>query len=139
LGIVDEDFEDREYAEEFTLLFHLSGQLKLKKHPASHHYLIMICPGFEEWLLERTKEMGKTMEDYGLHSDLIRLRKTTKTAKSEDEDPYSDNFRRLFKSLRDHNSVCIALIRFWITYLKENPYTADLTYLVEETHRLTQR
>jgi hypothetical protein len=136
LGIVDEDFEDRAYPKQFELIYHLPNQIKLKKHPDKHHYLIMICPVFEKWLLKIVDEMGHTMNDFGLPDDLEKLKNITKTSKSETEDPYSDNFRRLFKALRDTNPQSVILIRHWITYLKQNPFTADLTYLRQTTEQL---
>lgn len=138
LAIVDEDFEEREYPRECNLIYQLPGKLKLKKHPLKHHYFIMICPEFEKWLIGQVKEMGSTLEEYGLPSDLDQLERITKTSKSENQDPYSDNFKRLFKDLREYNTTSIALIRLWITYLKENPYNADLVHLVAETDKLCQ-
>lgn len=39
LGIVDEDVQDRAYAQLFEVIWQLPGSLKLLKHPRRHHYL----------------------------------------------------------------------------------------------------
>lgn len=48
LGIVDEDVEDRAYAQLFAIVWDLPGSLKLLKHPQRHHFLIYLCPAIEK-------------------------------------------------------------------------------------------
>lgn len=139
LGVCDEDFKDRAYVEEFREIYCLADALRLFKHPLRHHYIILRCPGAEKWDIAAAEEAGLHLSEFDLPHDYLKLRKITKTSKSEEHDPYSDNFRRLFKALKQHKPLRIAVLTFWMDYLKTNPYTADINWLIEETNRLLDR
>ena len=64
--------------------------------------------------------------------------KITKTSKDENDDEFSSNFKELFKELRIKNPSKVAVLRFWIEYLKANTYQADLDFIRSETLRLTE-
>lgn len=136
LGIVDEDFEDRAYTQEFTLVYDFPGCLQLLRHPDRAHFLILRCPGMETWIINRARESTLTLEAFGLPEEISALKKITKTSKSGSDDPYSENFRRLFKALKQADRPSIKVLTLWISYLKENPYTVDINWLVEETDRI---
>ena len=138
LGVVDEDVEDREYAQAFQVVYELPGCLKLLKHSHRHHFLIYLCPAVEKWIIARAEDARLSLETYGLPHDFDKLRKISKTSKSENSDPYSDHFQRLFRAFRQANPPSIAVLTFWITYLKANPYQIDLDYLIRETNNLTE-
>jgi hypothetical protein len=138
LGVVDEDVEDRQYAQQFQLLYDYQGCLRLLKHPNRPHFLIYLCPAVEKWIIGRADEAAISLTDFGLPHDFDKLRKLSKTSKSEAQDPNSDNFQRLFKVLRQANPPAVAVLTFWISHLKENSYTADLGFLQTETYRLTR-
>jgi hypothetical protein len=136
MGIVDRDKRELAYASECNLVFELPGQLQLLKHRQRNHYLIFICPAAEKWLLESAKQANVSLSDYGLPDDFEQLKSLTKTAKSKDKDPFSINFRRFFKVLRDSSSVNVAVLSLWISFLKSHPYNADLKDLIEKTHQI---
>jgi hypothetical protein len=81
-------------------------------------------------------DSGISTEDFGLPSDFKQLLKITKTSKSENEDPFSGNFRDLFRAFKKSNSHSIAILTFWIEYLKANPYSADLGHIKTETNKI---
>ena len=136
LGVVDEDVQEREYAQQFDLVLETNDYLKLLKHPNRHHYLIYLCPAVEKWIIACADEALISLTDYGLPRDFDKLQKISKTSKSEEQDPYSENFQRLFRDFRRAKSPLVSVLTLWITYLKTNPYTADLDWLTEETNRL---
>jgi hypothetical protein len=137
LGIIDRDKKILAYVEQFTVMYDVPDTLQLLKHPNKHHYLILICPAIEKWIMLNADEAGMNLTDFGLPHDFEKLRVITKTSKSEHDDPYSENFQRLFKEIRKRSPRPWMIFASWITYLKANPYTADLNVLVGETDRLT--
>ena len=63
LGIIDEDKNKgpvAKYFTEFELLLEENG-LILKKHIESQHYLILICPEIENWLLNNAADIISTL------------------------------------------------------------------------------
>jgi hypothetical protein len=137
LGIVDKDKIELAYFQEFNLVVELPGGIQLCRHRAeSHHYLIFIRPTMEKWILACADDSGISTEDFGLPADFKQLLKITKTSKSENEDPFSSNFRDLFRAFKKSNSSSITILTFWIQYLKTNPYTADLEHIGIETARI---
>lgn len=136
LGVVDEDVEDRPYAQHFQVVCEHDNCLKLLKHTTRSHYLIFLCPVIEKWIIGRAEDVGITLTSFGLPHDFDKLRKLSKTSKSESKDPYSENFLKLFRALRDANPPPVAVLKYWITYLKENSYQANLPQLIGETEAL---
>ncbi|RYC71935.1 MULTISPECIES: hypothetical protein [Spirosoma] len=136
LGIVDEDVQDREYAQNFDSIYHIEGCLRLLKHSTRPHFLIYLCPAVERWIIFCADEAQISLTTYGLPHDFDKLRKISKTSKSEDRDPHSDNFQKLFRALRQSNSPSVSILQLWVNYLKTNPYTADVNWLIDETNRL---
>ncbi|MBC8155427.1 MAG: hypothetical protein H7Z72_21270 [Bacteroidetes bacterium] len=136
LGIIDRDKKILAYTGQFDLVYELPDALQLLKHPTRHHYLIFVLPAVEKWLLLGAEEVDLKLTDLGLPHDLGKLCDITKTSKSENDDPYSDHLTKLFRELKRRKSVRMQVLSFWITYLKENPYTADMAQLVAETNVL---
>lgn len=139
LGVVDEDVEDRAYAQEFDVIYELPDCLRLLKHPGRHHYLIFICPAAERWIIDSADKAGISLTTYNLPHDFKELRKLTKTSKSESSDLHSENFQRLFRALRQSNPLPVAVLTLWIRYLKENHYTVDINQLTSETNRIADQ
>ncbi|WP_375444889.1 hypothetical protein [uncultured Fibrella sp.] len=137
LGIVDEDVQDRHYAEAFDVIYNVPGSLRLLKHRHRFHFLIYICPAVEKWIIMAADEVTISLTDYGLPHDFDKLRKLSKTSKSENTDPFSENFQQLFNVLKARKPSCTRVLSYWIKYLKENKYTADLLHIMEETDRIS--
>ena len=129
LGIIDEDKRVMFYAEEFELLNDVEGLIKLLKHPRQNHFIIYISPAMEKWLLTVSRSQNINLSELGLPTDIKGLVSITKTTKSENNDPFSSNLKDLFKTLKISSSPIIATLIFWIEYLKENPYDANLELL----------
>jgi hypothetical protein len=136
LGIIDRDKKELGYANQFDLLVEIPNTLQLFKHHHKSHYLIFICPAVEKWIIACAVDAELLISDFGLPSDFLSLTKITKTSKSENNDEFSSNFRDLFKALRFENPSNVAVLRFWVEYLKENPYQADLDFIKIETLKM---
>ncbi|WP_157579249.1 hypothetical protein [Spirosoma montaniterrae] len=136
LGIIDKDKKALKYLDECQLVCELDGFLQLLRHQTEHHYLIMIRPAMERWILNTASVASLSLPDFDLPDNLEKLCDLTKTAKSDREDSNAQKFGRLFKELKRSNPPAIAILTFWISYLKANPYTADVDWLVLETERL---
>lgn len=137
LGIIDKDKKALKYLDECQLVCEQDGFLQLLKHQTQNHFLIIIRPAMEKWILNTAKSSGLSLPDFGLPADLDKLCDLTKTAKGDKEDPNVQKFGSLFRALRQSNPPSITILKFWITYLKANPYQADLNYLIQETNKLT--
>ncbi|MEY4540115.1 MAG: hypothetical protein RLZZ306_1872 [Bacteroidota bacterium] len=133
VGIIDRDKKELGYVEQFTLVVEVSETLQLFRHRNKNHYLIFICPAVEKWIISCASDAEILLSDYGLPNDFQSLMKITKTSKDENDDEFSSNFKELFKELRIKNPSKVAVLRFWIEYLKANAYQADLNYIVNET------
>lgn len=136
LGVIDRDKVILKYIEEFDVLIDVNDKLQLLKHPRRHHYLIFISPAPEKWIIATAEEVGISLQDFGLPHDFDKLCRITKTAKSENDDPYSSNFQQLFKEIKRRDSKYWRILSFWISYLKTNPYTADLPWIKEVTNTI---
>lgn len=135
LGIVDRDKRSLDYAKEFEVVFQTT-QLELMKHKIKHHYLIFIIPAMEKWLMENLDEIGGFLSDFGLPNDFEKFKKITKTSKSEQNDPYSKHLDSLFKTLKEKGAKNVLILAYWLNYLKNNPYNADLEVLRTETEKI---
>ncbi|GAB3642727.1 hypothetical protein [Spirosoma arcticum] len=136
LGIIDKDKKVLKYLDECQLVCEQAEFLQLYKHGSEHHYLIIIRPAMERWILNTADVAGLSLKDFDLPDDLDKLCDLTKTAKSDKQDPNAQKFGQLFRELRRYNPPSVTVLSFWITYLKANPYTVDTDWLIQETDRL---
>lgn len=97
LGIIDEDKDKgsvHPYIKEFDTKISVANLL-LKKHRQREHYLILICPEIENWLLNDAKSVNIDLSSFELPPDLKGLIKLSKT-KDINKNP---DFNRLIKAL----------------------------------------
>ncbi|MBN8825800.1 MULTISPECIES: hypothetical protein [unclassified Spirosoma] len=136
LGLIDKDKKILKYTEEFDTVIEVKDRLELLKHPSRHHYLIFISPAQEKWIIAVAEEVGLSLTEFNLPHDFNQLRDITKTSKSENDDPHSANFQQLFKEIKKKQSRYLKVLSFWVSYLKDNPYSADLEWIAIETDRI---
>ncbi|MFN0036529.1 MAG: hypothetical protein ACKVUS_15800 [Saprospiraceae bacterium] len=82
VGIVDDDKRKPPYLDDFQLLQASEG-VAVKKKPNKEHYVIVVSPALEKFLLQNCMAVGKRMEDFNLPSDLRQLKKRTKKPQVE--------------------------------------------------------
>ncbi len=90
----------------------------------------------EKWIIASTDEVSIQLTDYNLPHDFRKLKEITKTSKSDNDDIHSNDFKRLFKSLKDSQSTNSRVLAFWVEYLKSTNYEANLEYLKFETDKI---
>ena len=124
LGIIDRDKHEIDYLNEFNEIC-TSGSLILHQHKIRHHYIIQICPAMERFILRNVTQAGISLNEFDLPSDFDLLKKESKSVNSK-SDP---RFKKLFKTLKQHNVAEIEKLCNWIKYLKEANYNADVSVL----------
>jgi len=124
LGIIDKDKKEIDYLAEFDLVVQ-SGSLLLYKHQKRPHYFIQISPAMERFILHNAEVTGIDLAEFGLPTDLDRLRKQSKLIRSKDD----IRFKKLFKAILKGGSEEFIRIAAWIKYMKDDPYNIDLEVL----------
>lgn len=118
VGIVDKDKRQISYVDEFKEVAHTES-LSFYKHPEKEHYLIMISPAVDCFILKCAEEEGVDLEKYGLSSDLKSFTKQTKLVTSKDD----ATFKKLFQELKNADEAIV--LKQTLKYLKENKYLSD--------------
>lgn len=124
VGVIDFDTEKTQptYVHEFSEIAH-TAHILLLKHTTKPHYLVMIKPAMDQFILDCAKEQGVNMSDFDLASDLEGFKKQTKTVDSK----YDIRFKKLFKAIR-HNSEMVILHNV-LNYLKDHRYKSSVEAL----------
>ncbi len=117
VGIIDNDKRRPGYLDEFTCVAS-STHIQLLKHPQKNHYIIVLSPACEGFVLSVVQQAGLSMEDYNLPGELDNLKKITKSIVSSKD----ARLVGLFKDLR----LCgeCAILKNVLVYLLENRYKA---------------
>lgn len=117
LGIIDEDKNkgQSKYFLEFDLVVQ-ENNLILKKHKNKKHYLILVCPEVEKWLLHDAKMIGVNPSDaeYNLPNELKGL---IKISKIKDIDR-NEGFKKFIKTLIREQAPSITTLKKWIELFK---------------------
>lgn len=99
--------------------------LSLLKHKNKPHYMILVCPAIENFILNAASSIGVNPQEYGIPSDLEKLKVRTKVHTAK-QDP---DLRRLNYALLGAPSV--SKLRKLLSYLVEIQYQADINVLRE--------
>ena len=118
LGIIDEDKNKgatSKYFLEFITIIE-KDNLILKKHPTRKHYLVLVCPEAEKWLLNDAKQVGTnpTDEEYNLPDEMKGL---IKLSKIKDIDR-NEGFKKFIKALIKAKAPSISTLKKWIELFK---------------------
>ncbi|WP_153798073.1 hypothetical protein [Foetidibacter luteolus] len=97
LGIIDEDTTKVRKANYFSDFIQLKDEysLKLKKHLLRAHYLIVICPAIEKWLLQAASGVNVDPVAFNLPHELAGFAQISKV----DDISKNINFYRFVKEL----------------------------------------
>lgn len=124
LGILDKDKRELFYLREFDRLV-AHHHLELFKHRHRHHYIILIAPAIELFIINNAAEAGISLVSFDLPDTLDELRKVSKSVGSK-TDP---RFQKLFNKLVEKKTSEVMLLIAWIRYLKEKNYKANIAAL----------
>lgn len=112
LGIIDEDtikVRKADYFSDFSII-KTENNLILKRHPALPHFLIVICPVIEKWLLENSKQAEVIPETFDLPNE---LKDFAHISKIKDIDK-NIGFKRFIKELVEKKAPGILTLKNWI-------------------------
>lgn len=122
LGVIDNDKKQVAYMSEFQEITS-TDSLKLLKHPAKHHFLILVSPAADSLILNAAIEKDINPEDYNLPSDLAEFTDITKQIISKE----NKDLKKFIRQLRDAKEINI--LKNWVEYLDANPYQYDIEKL----------
>lgn len=122
VGIVDKDKRQIRYVDEFKEIAH-TDSLYFYKHPEKAHYLIMISPAVDRFILKCAEEKAIEIEQYGFSSDLKSFTEQTKKVSSKED----ATFKKLFQELKKADEAIV--LRRVLEYLKVNKYQSDIEKL----------
>lgn len=124
VGIVDKDKRELDYLKEFDK--YEFQNLNLYKHQSKHHYMIQLDPPLEQWILRIAEEGGINVLDYGLSTDINKLKKITKSELAEE----TTELRSLCRALLNSASPTMTRLCNWLNYFKEKQYQSDINELI---------
>jgi len=124
VGVIDSDKRKPSYVNEFKEIAH-TEHLSLLKHTTKTHYLIMVSPAMDKFIIDCAEEEGVNLREYDLPSDLDAFKDQTKAVSTKND----VRFKRLFKKLK--NNVEITILCNVLNYLKSNQYKSSTTDLLK--------
>ena len=117
VGIIDADKRRPGYLNEFREIAS-SKHLKLFHHPARPHFIILVHPAADGFILSCVETAKVDMKDYGLSPVLKEFTTQTKNVMSNKD----VRFKRLFKSLKDTKEM--KLFESVVTYFANTTYNS---------------
>lgn len=118
VGVIDADKRPPSYINEFKEIAS-SKHLRLLRHPQRVHFIILVYPAADGFILSCAESEELNMEEFELSSDLKEFITQTKNVMSNKD----ARFRRLFMAMRDQKEM--KLLGTLITYLISHSYASD--------------
>lgn len=115
VGIIDADKRRPSYLNEFSEICS-STHIKLFRHSVRCHYIIIVYPAADGFILSCTEDAKINLEDYGLSPVLKEFTSQTKNVMSNKD----YRFKRLFKSMENIGEM--KLLQKLLYYLVNNTY-----------------
>lgn len=118
LGIIDEDKNKgpvAKYFLEFKFIVEENG-LILKSHPQRKHYLILICPEIEKWLLTNANLVNLNPKNFNMPENFLGFKKITKTQNID----ANTSFYQFIKELIEKEAPGIITLKNWIENFNRN-------------------
>lgn len=118
VGIIDADKRRPGYLSEFREIAS-SEHLKVFRHPVRSHFIILVHPAADGFILSCAESAQVNMMDYELSPVLKEFTAQTKNVMSNKD----VRFKLLFKSMKDVGEM--KLLKTVLTYLVSTTYNAD--------------
>lgn len=118
VGIIDADKRRPGHLDEFREIA-TSEHLKLFRHSARTHFIILVHPAADGFIMFCAEEAQISMSDFGLSPVLKEFTSQTKNVMSNKD----ARFKRLFKSMKEVREM--KLLESLLTYLINNTYSAS--------------
>lgn len=123
VGMIDADKRRPGYLNEFREIAS-SKHLKLLRHTDRPHFIILVKPAIDGFILSCAEVVRIKMTDYGLSSVLKEFTAQTKNVMSNKD----ARFKRLFKAMKDVEEV--RLLGTVLTYLVNKTYAVDTDEII---------
>lgn len=123
VGVMDKDKRTVSYLKEFDLVAD-DGVLFVYKHASRPHYIVMVSPAAEEFILGAARELDVDLAAYGVPTTLEGMKKETKQVDAKASKKYRDLFKRLSQAKE------FSKLSRVIEYLKSANYGAQVSELV---------
>ena len=124
VGIIDADKRQPTYLAEFNKIGEI-GHLKVLRHRARQHYIILISPAIDQFILDCAREMNINLDDYNLPSDLQAFTRQTKNVLSNKD----NRFRSLFAALE--YAPEISTLKNILSYLIDAQYSSNAREILQ--------
>lgn len=127
VGIIDDDKKKTTYVQSFILIAQ-TNHFKVMKHHDRPHYLIVISPAVDKFILDCAKESNIDVKKYDLPGTLTHFKEQAKKITSN-RDP---RFKLLFKAMKDNKEF--SSLSKVLSYLREKRYdslTEDIVRLID--------
>lgn len=118
LGIMDNDKRHVSYLQEFSLIAS-DPVIEIYKHKEKSHYILLIYPAVEGFILEAASDLGIDLSDYNVPGTLEEMKQETKQVDAKN----SQKYRKLFKALKPAPEF--QKLANIISYLKTETYKAQ--------------
>ena len=129
VAIIDKDKRQPMATQKYVEIGH-TDSLIVCKHGDKPHYLILINPAIEGFVLQAVVELGINMSEYQLPDNIEDLKKVTKSQSVKE----SEQLARLFKDLRNASNVkCLNDV---LSYLLAKRYSATESEIRELLERM---
>lgn len=124
VGIIDADKRKPSYLDSFNEIAS-SEHIKLFRHSARPHFIILVHPAIDGFILSCAEVSSVDLSEYELSPVLKEFTAQTKNVMSNKD----SRFKRLFKSMENVGEI--RLIKSVIAYLVETTYEASNTELIK--------
>jgi len=128
VGIIDADKRRPSYLDEFNAVA-ASEHIKLLRHHNRPHFIILVHPAADGFILSCAEIAEINMADYGLSSVLKEFTKQTKDVMSNKD----ERFKRLFRAMVNVGEI--KLMKSIISYLVTHTYqssNAEISAIFQE-------
>ena len=116
IGVVDKDKpgDIPNYFNDFVLLIADNG-LELKWHPDTKHYLVVVDPVLEKWLMGVADDLEIPTKKYGF-KDIKGLKRLTKSEKAGQ----NQNLKQFFNTIKQKKGSPLVIMETWIDTVIDN-------------------
>lgn len=118
VGIIDADKRRPGYLSEFCEIAS-SDHIKLFRHQVRSHFIILVHPAADGFILSCAEVANINMADYGLNSNMKEFTAQTKNVMSNKD----SRFKRLFRAMENVGEI--SLMKSIIEYLVDTTYEAS--------------
>lgn len=118
VGIIDDDKRKPSYLNYFTQIAS-SRHISVYIHSSRPHFIILITPAIDGFILSCARDAGVNLSDYNLSHDIKKFTAQTKDVMSSKD----SRFKKLFRDMEDTGEI--KLMKSLVSYLVNTTYKAS--------------